>query len=755
VKTSREAEIIVEKATEYAVKLGHEFITSEHILLALLEDKNFNYVLNQYGIDVTNFTNEVKEYVLGIAVVKGKIIQPKKTAAVDRIFNRAFTSTMFSGRERVTIWDIFISLSHENNTHSSYFILKYGIEREDFVNFIRQYFTNEMMNEQQKSYYENILEEYCTNLNTLVEEGKIDTVVGRKKEINEILQTFARRNKSNVLMVGDPGVGKTAIAEGLAKRIVEQDVPSYLKDYTVYNLEVGVILAGTQYRGQFEERIQEILEALIHKEKTILFIDEAHTMKGAGNGSNGGTDMANMLKPMLSKGKIKVIANTTWEEYTESFEKDRALMRRFYKIAINEPSATVAKEILTSSAQYFEEFHGALITTEAIEAAVDLSIRYQTDKKLPDKAFDLIDSACALKRRQDKQPGFSIHKQDIIFELSKFTGIPIDQLDEKKQTNILDVEGKIKQQVYGQDESVEKIMESFYVARAGLGPKNKPLGTYIFIGPTGTGKTELAKQLTKNLGYSLLRYDMSEYQEKHTVARFVGAPPGYVGYEDSTLGGGLLIRDIERNPNSVILFDEIEKAHPDVSNILLQLMDEGYITGSNGKRVDARNCIIVLTTNLGAEMAERNAIGFGNLERTGDAENAFKEFFRPEFRNRITAVCKFNKLDNLSKRKVVTKFINELADQLKERNYSIHVDEPSIDKLIEIGYDDKFGARPLERTINKFIRIPVSKQLLVDKSSTGCRIKVRLDNNEFIIKFLKTDSSNVSTNANTEVRVPI
>ena len=411
-KTSREAEIIVEKATEYAVKLGHEFITSEHILLALLEDKNFNYVLNQYGIDVTNFTNEVKEYVLGIAVVKGKITQPKKTAAVDRIFNRAFTSTMFSGRERVTIWDIFISLSHENNTHSSYFILKYGVEREDFVNFIRQYFTNEMMNEQQKSYYENILEEYCTNLNTLVEEGKIDTVVGRKKEINEILQTFARRNKSNVLMVGDPGVGKTAIAEGLAKRIVEQDVPSYLKDYTVYNLEVGVILAGTQYRGQFEERIQEILEALIHKEKTILFIDEAHTMKGAGNGSNGGTDMANMLKPMLSKGKIKVIANTTWEEYTESFEKDRALMRRFYKIAINEPSATVAKEILTSSAQYFEEFHGALITTEAIEAAVDLSIRYQTDKKLPDKAFDLIDSACALKRRQDKQPGFSIHKQE-------------------------------------------------------------------------------------------------------------------------------------------------------------------------------------------------------------------------------------------------------------------------------------------------------------------------------------------------------
>ena len=372
-KTSREAEILVEKATEYAVKLGHEFITSEHILLALLEDKNFNYVLNQYGIDVTNFTNEVKEYVLGIAVVKGKITQPKKTAAVDRIFNRAFTSTMFSGRERVTIWDIFISLSQENNTHSSYFILKYGVEREDFVNFIRQYFTDEMMNEQQKSYYENILEEYCTNLNTLVEEGKIDTVVGRKKEINEILQTFARRNKSNVLMVGDPGVGKTAIAEGLAKRIVEQDVPSYLKDYTVYNLEVGVILAGTQYRGQFEERIKEILEALIHKEKTILFIDEAHTMKGAGNGGNGGTDMANMLKPMLSKGKIKVIANTTWEEYTESFEKDRALMRRFYKIAINEPSATVAKEILTSSAQYFEEFHGALITTEAIEAAVDLS----------------------------------------------------------------------------------------------------------------------------------------------------------------------------------------------------------------------------------------------------------------------------------------------------------------------------------------------------------------------------------------------
>ena len=732
-KTSREAEIIVEKATEYAVKLGHEFITSEHILLALLEDKNFNYVLNQYGIDVTNFTNEVKEYVLGIAVVKGKITQPKKTAAVDRIFNRAFTSTMFSGRERVTIWDIFISLSHENNTHSSYFILKYGVEREDFVNFIRQYFTNEMMNEQQKSYYENILEEYCTNLNTLVEEGKIDTVVGRKKEINEILQTFARRNKSNVLMVGDPGVGKTAIAEGLAKRIVEQDVPSYLKDYTVYNLEVGVILAGTQYRGQFEERIQEILEALIHKEKTILFIDEAHTMKGAGNGSNGGTDMANMLKPMLSKGKIKVIANTTWEEYTESFEKDRALMRRFYKLSIDEPDADTTEQILIGLSPRLEQFHNVLIETDAITSAVELANRYITDRKNPDKSIDIIDAACARERVKD-QGNVTVNREIIIKQVAKMTTLPPERLENQTSTKVKELEFNVKNKLYGQDEAVDAVLERVYVSFAGIGTKNKPVASFLFLGPTGTGKTELAKLLSENLDMKLLRYDMSEFQEKHTLSSLIGAPPGYVGFEDGNVGGGKLISDLSKHPFSIILFDEIEKAHPDVSNVLLQMLDEAKVTGSNGKVVNINNCIVILTSNLGSADNENNNIGFGTeLEKSGEEDRAMKDFFKPELRNRIDCVCKFKKLEKLAIKKIVVKFINELHDSVKDKNIKLVFAESVIDHLANKGYDKKMGARPIARKIDELIKIPLSKKILFE-SLSNTKIFIEIHNDEVVLK---------------------
>jgi ATP-dependent Clp protease ATP-binding subunit ClpA len=404
-------------------------------------------------------------------------------------------------------------------------------------------------------------------------------------------QTLARRNKSNVLMVGDPGVGKTAIAEGLAIKIFNKDVPKYLIDHTVYNLDIGVLLAGTQYRGQFEERIKDVMESLVAKGKCVLFIDEAHTMRGAGSGSNGGTDFANMLKPYLGRGKLKVIASTTWEEYSDSFEKDRALMRRFYRITVDEPSAKVAKQILNGSAKYYEEFHSAKIQPDAIDASVDLSIRHMTDKRLPDKAFDLIDSACARQRQQEIENPV-ITKELIQYECSKITGIPLDQLSETIDAgvNLVDIEQRIKESVYGQDQVIDKVMEKVYVSKAGLSMPNRPTGVFLFLGPTGTGKTEVAKQLSENLTMKLLRYDMSEYQEKHSVARFIGAPPGYVGYEDSNLSGGLLIRDIERNPNCIILFDEIEKAHPDVTNVLLQLMDEGFVTGSNGKRADATKC---------------------------------------------------------------------------------------------------------------------------------------------------------------------
>ena len=760
-KFSKDIEKIVEAATNYAFANKSKYVMSEHLLLALLDNKDFYKILVEYGIEAEAFHNDVKDYVAN-KIIKQHGLVPNaiiKTQVIERIFNRAYTQVLFSGRERLTSVDLFISIMGENNTHSNYFIMKYGVNKEEFILFVQNYLSNAQDTAERRNYYANVLEEYCTNLNVLAKDNKIDPVIGREDELDEICQTFAKRNKSNVLLVGDPGVGKTAIAEGLAKRIVDKQVPSYLKGYKVFNLEVGTLLAGTQYRGQFEERVKEVIEALTETEKCILFIDEAHTMAGAGAGGNGGTDFANMLKPALGKGKLKVIASTTWEEYTKSFEKDRALMRRFYRITVDEPTAEVAKQILLATKPYYEKFHSATIMPEAIISAVDLSIRYQPDKRLPDKAFDLIDSACARQRRLEVSSPV-ITKESIKLEVSKSTNIPLDSLETKDapKTNVMEIEDKIKAKLYGQDSAVETVMEHVYVSKAGLSASDKPVGSFVFIGPTGTGKTELAKQLAENLSMKLLRYDMSEYQEKHSVARFIGAPPGYVGYEDGNLSGGLLIKDIERNPHSVILFDEIEKAHPDVSNVLLQMLDEGYITSSNGKRADARNCIIIMTTNLGAEMAERNTIGFGSLERTGEEEAAFKEFFRPEFRNRISGVCKFNKLDDLSKRKVVMKFIKSLEAQLQEKSIRIIVNEQAIDKIIEIGYDNKMGARPLDRCINKYLRVPISRQILVDKNLSNSKIKVGVEGSNFIIIFR---NSNVDPNAeesstgSTRISVPV
>jgi ATP-dependent Clp protease ATP-binding subunit ClpA len=619
--------------------------------------------------------------------------------------------------------------------------MKYNINKEEFVQYIKRNRKINEISQQHEQYIDGVINEYCEDLTGQALEEKLDPVIGRDDIIDEITQTFARRNKSNVLMVGDPGVGKTAVAEGLAVKIVNKQVPEYLQDYTVFNLDVGTMLAGTQYRGQFEERVKEVLDALIAKQKCILFIDEAHTLKGAGGGASGGTDFANMLKPYLGRGKLKVIASTTWEEYSSSFEKDRALMRRFYHITVTEPSPALAKEILTNSAKYYEEFHGCKFTHEAINNAVDLSVRYLTDKRLPDKAFDMIDSAAAKQRRLGtKKP--IINKQNILEEISKYAKIPIAQLDnEETKIDPSKVEDLIKSKVYGQDAAVDAVLDKVWVAKAGLNQRDKPLGVFVFTGPTGTGKTELAKQLAEANAMQLLRYDMSEYQERHTVARFIGAPPGYVGYEDSNLSGGLLIRDIERNPHSVILFDEIEKAHPDVSNVLLQLMDEGFVTGSNGKRADARNCFVILTTNLGAAESEKNAIGFGRDKVEGATDEAYKKFFAPEFRNRIDATCKFASLNELAKRKVCMKFVNELQVQLRDKNVALSVDEPSIDLLVSNGYDDLMGARPMARAIDKLLRMPIAKQLMVDKDVNGCKIKIRNVENNLLIKFRYKDGS--------------
>ena len=736
---SKEIDALLERASQLAVKSKHRYITTEHLLLVMLRDKTFRNALIEFGVQVSEMEKEVENFVSnnGILATDPTEAGQQKTQALDRVLNRAFTQVLFSGRNQLNVFDIFMSILTENSTHSSYFIMKYGIKKDELLSFLGENYAKKLRTQEQDLYYESILEEFCIDLNEQAAKGKIDPVIGRDTEVDDICQVFARRNKSNVLIVGDPGVGKTAIAEGIANRLNEGSVPEYLKDHVVYNLEIGTLLAGTQYRGQFEERVKEVLDALIKKGNTILFIDEAHTMKGAGTGGQGGTDFANMIKPYLSKDRLKVIASTTWEEYSKSFEKDRALMRRFYRIDISEPTPKMAKKILSLTAKYYESFHNARINPDAIESAVDLSVRYQANSRLPDKAFDLIDSACARQRRMEvKEP--VITKELISFELSKMTNIPLDQLDQDKSENsLVDVDEKIKEKLYGQDEAIETVLERIYVAKAGLRKIDKPIGVFIFTGPSGVGKTELAKQLSQTLSMKLLRYDMSEYQERHSIARFIGAPPGYIGYDDSNLSGGLLIKDIERNPNAVILFDEIEKAHRDVVNVLLQLMDEGFITSSNGKRVDARNTIVVMTTNLGAEANEQNNIGFArDFERTGEEDVAMKQFFRPEFRNRLDAVCKFNQLDDLSKRKVVIKFVTELEEQLREKNLSLHVDEPSVDYLLKKGFDSRMGARPMARTVDKLLRIPISKKLLLDKVS-NCKIKVRVVNKKLLIKFIK------------------
>lgn len=718
-----EIENIVQAAIEYAVELGHKYVTVEHLSYALLNNQGFANLLNGLEVDCESLIAEIEDYLETKLdkLVQGSLdVEPKKTHALERVFNRAYTQVLFNNRTKMVPVDLFLSITGEANSFAAYFFIKYGLDKNKIVEMHNKSTVNQP--KMDTSQAETILEEYCTNLNILAENNEIDSVIGRGNELEEIAQILARRNKSNVLMVGDPGVGKTAIAEGLALNIVEGNVPEFLQNWVVYNLDIGTLLAGSKYRGEFEERLREVIDALTSIGNAILFIDEAHQMRGAGAGSQSEVDFSNMIKPALSRGKIKVIASTTWEEYSGSFEKDRALMRRFHRLTVDEPSPAVAKDILKGIRSYFENFHNANITDEAVDAAVDLSVRYQSDKKLPDKAIDLIDSACARQRVKNLKD-FTITKKMIIDELSKATNIPITQLDDSEEMPT-DVEGNIKAKLFGQDNAVDDVLEKVYVAKAGLKAIDKPMGVFLFTGPTGTGKTELCKLLSENLGMKLLRYDMSEYQEKHTVAKLIGAPPGYVGYEDNQLGGGMLISDLTKHPNSIVLFDEIEKAHPDVSNILLQLMDEGFITGSNGKRADARNSLIVLTSNLGAADMEKNAIGFGDQERVGEDDKAVKKYFRPEFRNRLDGVVKFGKLDQLSLRKIVGKMIAELNDLLADRNMRVRVSETAVDKIISDGYDSKMGARPMARMITQLIRVPLSKKILFENVEPGSTIKV-------------------------------
>ena len=734
-ETNPEIQSIIESATLKAAEKNHEYVTLEHLVLAMLTHAPFNSIVTKFGCDTDKLISEVEGYLdqQTYLVSKGYDIVPKKTHSLERVFNRAFTQVLFSGRKNMQTIDLYLSIMSEEKSHARHYLVKFGLDRKTLVEFWNKTHVEPKTNKRTRDMSDEILAEYCENLNKIALAGTVDPVIGRELELEEITHVLAKRNKSNILMVGDPGVGKTAIAEGLALKIVNGQVPEYLKDYTVYSLDIGSLLAGSKYRGEFEEKLKDVLKALNQKGKTILFIDEAHTMHGAGTGSNSGPDFANMIKPALTKGKIKVIASTTWEEYTQSFEKDRALMRRFYRLTIEEPTPAVAKEILQGLKEHFEEFHGGFISDDAINAAVDLSVRYQTDKKLPDKAIDLIDTACAKLKITTED--FVVRKSHIIDAISKFTKIPVEQLDDQAVKNLSNLDSIIKGKLYGQNTAVDEVLDKIYVSRAGLKALNKPVGSFLFLGPTGTGKTELAKLLAENLGMKLLRYDMSEYQERHSIAKLIGAPPGYVGYDDGNLGGGLLISEIEKNPNCIILFDEIEKAHPDVSNILLSLMDEGIVTSSNGKKADCRNSVVILTSNLGSADNERNSIGFGrSLERSGEDDKAVKDFFKPEFRNRLDAVIKFNKLDQISIRKIVEKFIVEMNDLLSDKQIKILLSPSATDYIISQGYDNKMGARPLARKINELIKVPLSKRILFENIK-ACTIKVDYtDKIEFDIK---------------------
>lgn len=740
--TNSEIDYIVADATQLAKDLSHEYVTLEHVFLSMVRFDPFRDLLIQFGADTDGLDAELEAYLLQATNLIVSDSDPKKTHSLERVFNRALTQVLFSSRTKLELMDLFLSIHAENNSYAHYFMTKYGLDRAKLVELYQKTYKAETSKSIASSdRADKVLEHYCDNLNTMAKEGKIDPVIGRAQETSDIIEILARRNKSNVLMVGDPGVGKTAIAEGLALSIVTKTVPQYLQGYTVYNLDIGSLLAGSKYRGDFEEKIQEIIAALNVKGNAILFIDEAHQMRGAGSGSQSSVDFSNMIKPALSKGKIKVIASTTWEEYTQSFEKDRALMRRFQRITIDEPSAEITKEILHGLRFNFEKFHGGNISDEAIDSAVELSIRYQTDKKLPDKAIDLIDSCCA--KHRIKNTNWTVTRSDIIDALSRVTKIPVDQIgvNQAYSTDGIDsLESKIKNKLYGQDTAVENVLEKIYVSKAGLKSINKPVGNFLFLGPTGTGKTELAKLLSEYLGMKLLRYDMSEYQERHTVAKLIGAPPGYVGYDDGNLGGGLLISDIEKNPNCIILMDEIEKAHPDVSNILLSMMDEGTVTSSNGKKADCRNAIIILTSNLGAADNERNTIGFGNLQKSGEDDKAVKDFFRPEFRNRLDGIVKFNQLDKLSMRKIVNKFVAELNDLLLEKQLRVRLTEKAVDELIANGFDAKLGARPLQRKINNSIKVPLSKKILFENIISGTTIIVDFLNDKF--EFQTAETSN-------------
>ncbi|QXX74383.1 ATP-dependent Clp protease ATP-binding subunit ClpA [Methylovirgula sp. HY1] len=754
---SRNLEQTLHRALAVANERHHEYATLEHLLLSLTEDSDASAVLRACSVDLELLRKNLRDYIdqeLDNLVSDGRE-DAKPTAGFQRVIQRAVIHVQSSGREEVTGANVLVAIFAERESHAAYFLQEQDMTRYDAVNYISHGIAkrpglsdagktprgaddeenrdakDKDPGESKKK--EGALDAYCVNLNKKARDGKIDPLIGREAEVMRTIQVLCRRHKNNPLLVGDPGVGKTAIAEGLARKIIKNEVPEVLADATVFALDMGTLLAGTRYRGDFEERLKQVMKEIENHKKAILFIDEIHTVIGAGATSGGAMDASNLLKPALAQGTLRCIGSTTYKEYRQYFEKDRALVRRFQKIDVNEPSIEDAFEIMKGLKPYFEEFHKVRYTNEAVRAAVELSARYINDRKLPDKAIDVIDETGAsqmlLPENKRKK---TIGLKEIEMTIATMARIPPKTVSKDDAEVLEHLTETLERVVYGQNKAIEALTSAIKLARAGLRDGEKPIGCYLFSGPTGVGKTEVARQLSTALGVELVRFDMSEYMERHTVSRLIGAPPGYVGFDQ----GGLLTDAIDQHPHCVLLLDEIEKAHSDLYNILLQVMDHGKLTDHNGKQIDFRNVILIMTTNAGAADMQRSAYGFTRTKREGEDIEAINRMFAPEFRNRLDAVVAFGHLPHEVIIKVVDKFIMQLDAQLAERNVSIELTDEARNWLVENGYDEQMGARPMARVIQQMIKTPLADEVLFGRLKNGGAVRVVVTADEDGVKKL-------------------
>ena len=749
---SSNLEKTLKNAYDLASTNEHEFVTLEHLLFSLTNDSDALGVLNASGIDIELLKNNLSEFIeKELKSLKDNFSgEPKLTNGFQRVLQRAAIHVQSSGREEVSGANIIVALFSEENSNAVFFLTQQNMTRLDAVQYIshgiakvksdedNEYFNENNEQGKSKSNKKKALEEFCINLNNKAQNGGIDKLIGRKKEVDRTIQILCRRQKNNPLFVGDPGVGKTAIAEGLAKRIVDKDVPEIIFDSIIYSLDMGALLAGTRYRGDFEERLKQVLKELEKEKKSILFIDEIHTVIGAGATSGGSMDASNLLKPSLSNGSLRCIGSTTYKEFKNYFEKDRALVRRFQKIDIVEPTKDEAIKILEGLKSYYEKHHGIKYSSAAIISAVELSTKYIGDRKLPDKAIDVIDEAGASQYLLPTSKRKKIITEKEIEEVvALIARIPPKSVSKDDKKNLMSLELDLKNFVFGQNKAIEELASSIKLARAGLREGDKPIGSYLFSGPTGVGKTEVAKQLSNTLGIKLLRFDMSEYMERHTVSRLIGAPPGYVGFDQ----GGLLTDGIDQHPHCVLLLDEIEKAHFDLFNILLQVMDYGKLTDHNGKTVDFRNVILIMTSNAGAVDISKKKIGFNSSRSSSDNEDAINKLFSPEFRNRIDSIIHFNHLSLPIVLSIVDKFIIQVEALLDDKGVTLSIDKKTKEYLANKGYDEVYGARELSRIIQEEIKKPIAEELIFGEISKGGHVKITLLNNKVDYKFSKKQNN--------------